>query len=344
MEQRIQEFDVRTMNREELLNFFYNYINTGKYIEKHYSSVSKRLEENRKRCVNELKELDRKYNDFYINNLSYNETKAKKKLLDKRFSRKNSFTLESIPMYVKILFVLLPILLFGISNSITVVSMIVVLAILAIILSFIFPIFLFIPVILAGIFAVLYKVFSSVFKVLIEFVGKVYTKYTMKQAHRKDILAAKRKGITKDNIKEVFKYEQIRSEINYKYNELEKKIKSWNFEEKDNYEILQEQLSDKLPSENRKLEYVIYMYNQLVIGANDNWKESINDLKLQLRHDELKNELRQISNNIIQSNNQLAKMNHDINRRVSELDKMISHESRRLDARMDGFFNHLEYY
>lgn len=343
--ENVGQVDVRQMDREELLTFFYNYINTGKYIEKHYSSISKKIEANEQARSKDLIELDKKYDSFYFENLSFHEAKAKDKLSDRKSFRNKLLSLDiSIPIFIKILFILLPFIIFGLNNSMEFVGIILGLIIFVVVLSFIFPIFVFVPIIFAGLFAFLYKIFGSVAKTFISFANRLYAKHVLKQARKKDILSAKNKGITKENIKEVFKYKEIKDEINYKYDELENKIKSWNFDEKNENEIQHQQLNSNLPINNQKLEYIIYMYNQLEIGANDNWKESINDLKLQLRHDELKNELRQISNNIIQSNKQLVKMNQDINRRISSLDQMVTKEHNRLNARMDGFFNHLEYY
>lgn len=342
--ENIEQVDVRKMNREELLTFLYKYINTGKYLERYYSSTSKKIEENEQARVNDLIELDKKYDSFYFQNLSLHEAKAKEKLSDRTSFRNKLFTLESIPLYMKILIILLPFMIFGLNNSMEALGFMLGIIIFTVILCFVFPIFVFIPLLLVGLFNFLYKIFSAVAKTFISFSNRVYVKYVLKQARKKDILSAKNKGITKENIKEVFKYKEIKDEINYKYDELENKIKSWNFDEKKEIEIQHRQLKCKLPIDNQKLEYIIYMYNQLEVGANDNWKESINDLKLQLRHDELKNELRQISNNIIQSNNQLVKMNQDINRRISNLDQMVTNEQNRLNARMDGFFDYLECY
>lgn len=97
-------------------------------------------------------------------------------------------------------------------------------------------------------------------------------------------------------------------------------------------------LNDKI-----ELDYVIYMYNEIYIGAADNWKEAINDLKNQLKHEELKSGLRIVNQNIIASNLAIKEMNNSMNRQFSKLDNMISNQFDRIDKRIDGLFEIYEW-
>ena len=218
-----------------------------------------------------------------------------------------------------------------------------------VIFSFIFPVLFIILVPLLGLLSLLYRILITVAKTVMTFTSRVYDKYILIHARKKDSLSAKSKGISKENVKEVFRYEQIKDEINYKYDELEKKIHSWNYDERNNNTIQYQQLNvnipvNALPANDQKLDYVIYMYNQLLIGANDNWKESINDLKLQIRHDQTIHNQKQLISTISESNKNLAKMNEDINDKIFGLGRMISAENNRLNSRMDGIYDQLDYY
>lgn len=353
-----EQINVIKMDREELLTFFYNYIKTGTYIERHNTSISQKLETNRQERAYNLTRLNRNYDSFYSENLLFYETKVKEKLSDKNSFRNKPLTLKNIPIYIKTLFFLFIFLLLGLNSSSIVnsvsaelVAMIIGGIILALIFSFIFPALFLIWLPLLGLFSLLYRILIAVVKNVMTFTIRVYNKYTLVNARKKDILSAEKKGITKANIMEVFKYEQIKDEINYKYDELEKKIKTWNFDEKNNTKTQHQQLSIKIPTnalpsnmDDQKLDYVIYMYNQLLIGANDNWKESINDLKLQIRHDQTIHNQKQLINSISESNNNLVKMNQDICNKISGLSSMITAENNKLNSRMDGVYDRLESY
>lgn len=338
--ERLNELDIREMKKEELMSFLYQYINTGEYIERYSSSVSERLKRNRQLHMNELAELNRKYDEFYFNHLSIYESKAKERLSGKNKAKNKSTTLKALSISLKILIVLF-LLYFAVEITASFIGVLVI-GIILIILFFVFPIIAIIPMAFVGVLGVLYKIIASIFGVISPTIMGSYNKYVLNKARKKDILTAGKKGITKENIKEIFKFKQIKEDIDYKYNELERKIKLWNFDERNEIQTKHQYLDEKLPLDNRKLEYAIYMYNQLQIGANDNWKEAINDLKLEIRHGELKNELKKISSQIEKSNKSLYEMNRNIDRQFAGLDRMISFETDRMDSRFDGIYSHLD--
>ena len=173
---------------------------------------------------------------------------------------------------------------------------------------------------------------------------KLFDSLLIKIAQKQDLSVAKKKGITPDNIKKVFKFDEIKEEIENEFNNLEKQIRSWKYNESIGLKNELSILKRMILNEEMKLDYIIYMYEQLYIGAVDNWKEAINDLKNQLKHEELKNELRIVNENIKTSNRMLVEMNEKMNRQFSQLDSMISTQFDRIDDRLDGLYENGYYY
>lgn len=339
--------DVREMTREELLSYFYNYIDTKQYINKHYTSISERLRRNEGLRANKLANLDNKYESFYYDNLLIHEAEAKEKLNRKKPKKNIKNILKSIPTYMKILIILGLLLLLGPGGIGSAIGTLIVLPIAFVIIFFVLLLVApwavgFVSLFLGGIISFLYKIVNAIAKLFGSSIKQLHYDYVIKKARQKDILSAKKKGITKENAREIFEYNNIKNEINNEYNELERKIKIWRLDETNEIKNKHQVLNKKLLLPEKKLEYVIYMYNQLSIGANDNWKEAINDLKLEIRHEDLKNELKSLSHQISQSNDNLHEMSRKLDRQFADLDRMVSFETGRIDSRLDGIYDNID--
>ena len=342
--------DVREMNRTELLSFLYNYIKARTYVDEHEAAIINKIKANEQERAKELRIIDEQYEMFCLENLTYHETKAKDKLRNRQSSRGKKIKASQISTPRKIIIGLLILLIvayispLGFFNDIMEFIGIAIGFIIFIgVVTVVFPpiLMLFIPI--AGIGALFIKVIANISAGLMSFVSDMYVNISLGLARRKDRLSAKRKGITKENSKEVFQYDDIQSAINHKYDKLNSKIRVWNISKISDNRAMSQLLNKRIPLSDQKLEYIIYMYHQLEIGANDNWKEAINDLKLQLRHDELKAELRKISKSVATTNSRLIELNHTIDNEIRELNNMIYDENRRLNSRMDGMFDILSY-
>lgn len=336
--------NLREMTRDELLSFLYSYIKASKYVEEHKNAINKQITDNEKVRAQDLDMLDRTYEAFCAKNLTFYERQAKKKLIDKNSYRYKLFHPGDIPKTHKALIVLLLFIVGFVTSSevlgmaMASIIMIPFIVIVVGILLLVFPALalIFFPLIAIGSF--LFTMVARALKAIFVFGNRLYAKITLRLARRKDIITARRNGIIKENSKDVFKYNERKDAINNKYDTLDNKIRVWNREAiHKNTEICQT-LKKQIPLNNQKLDYMIYMYNQIEVGANDTWKESVNDLKLQLRHDELRHELKRISSDLTKTNKQLIKMNQDINNKIRGLDQMVRNEHGRLDERMDGMF------
>ncbi|MDN5652228.1 MAG: DUF4870 domain-containing protein [Lactococcus lactis] len=342
--------NLREMTRDELLSFLYSYIKASKYVEEHKNAINKQITDNEEVRAQDLDMLDRTYEAFCAKNLTFYERQAKKKLTDKNSYRHKlfMFSRDDIPKTHKALIVGLLLLLVGLMTSSEFLGMvlagIVMIPFIVIVVGIILLVFpalalIFFPLIAIGSF--LFTMVARALKAIFVFGNRLYAKITLRSARRKDIITARRNGITKENSKDVFKYNERKDAINNKYDTLDNKIRVWNREAiHKNTEICQT-LKKQIPLNNQKLDYMIYMYNQIEVGANDTWKESVNDLKLQLRHDELKHELKRISSDLTKTNKQLIKMNQGINNKIRGLNQMVKNEHNRLDNRMDGMFDHM---
>lgn len=362
MESDLEMFNhshVREMNREELLSFLYEYIYTWEYMKKYRQTINERLKKNGSLRSNELAKLDRAYENFCDENLHFHVRQARAKLLrEKVSSNKKSNkkrTLKSLPLYIKILLGLILLLIGG--EFIAMFIGIIISVTIMMIVFFFIPILNLITMAVLGVLAalanvlyevgskVLYSIFGAVRTIIVRIYNirvRTYNKSLLKKAHQKDYEVSLETGITPENVREVFKYDKFKNKIDYKYNELEEKIRAWNYDEKNELQTKHHFLAEKIPSDSRNLPYVIYMYNQVEIGASDTWKEAINDLKLQIRHDELRSDLSAISNHILQTNESIIQMGQDISKRFSDLDQMIAYEVDRIDSRIDGMGDIIE--
>lgn len=60
---------------------------------------------------------------------------------------------------------------------------------------------------------------------------RIFDALLTKVAQKRDLSTAKKKGITPDNVKQVFKFDEIKEEIESEFENLEKQIKSWQYNE-----------------------------------------------------------------------------------------------------------------
>jgi len=337
------------MDRNQLLQFLYDYIQKNQYLNRRSRIINGRVSENNSKRSQRIGELKSKFNSFYDNNLKTNQKniegkiKKRKERLSKlrrrifgyrsyikyRYLIMIVFLLAWVPFVARLLFSLLTFPGSRTPNEVIEFLKITLNSGLAL-----FVVAAIVSVPLRWILKPLGYLLSPLANAFVNLSDSIRSK----AAHAKDLSFARRKGITPENIKEVFKYNEIKEEIENNFDDLEKQIRSWQYDESIEQRNELSVLNGMILKKDMKLDYVIYMYEQLYIGAVDNWKEAINDLKSQLKHEELKSEIRIVSQNIRTSNQMLVAMNQNMNHRFSQLDKMVSTQLDRIDARLDGIY------
>lgn len=320
--------DVISMDRKQLLQFLYDYIQKSQYLNKRNSLINTRLTENNLKRSKRLTELKNKFDAFYNNNLMTNQKniekiiKNRKQIISK--FRRRIFNYNNNIKYRYLILLIFLIFWIPFEKSL--------------LFSLLIAPFIAVPI------RWILKPLEYLLRPLGNNFMKLFDSLLIKIAQKQDLSVAKKKGITPDNIKKVFKFDEIKEEIENEFNNLEKQIRSWKYNESIGLKNELSILKRMILNEEMKLDYIIYMYEQLYIGAVDNWKEAINDLKNQLKHEELKNELRIVNENIKTSNRMLVEMNEKMNRQFSQLDSMISTQFDRIDDRLDGLYENGYYY
>lgn len=72
--------DVISMDRNQLLQFLYYYIQKNQYLNKRYSLIKARVAENDSKRLKRIEELKSKFNAFYDNNLKTNQINIEEKI------------------------------------------------------------------------------------------------------------------------------------------------------------------------------------------------------------------------------------------------------------------------
>lgn len=305
------------MGREELKQYLYDYIILRKNISSFEQNKSRKLQEITNNKTAKIKQLNNTFNDFTQKNLHSNTLKAEK------VSNKIRQKIQTPPVKFRVYWLGVLLVRLVVSNGLR-------------FRSFFTDFWLHFWISL-GVALVIFVLRTPLLK-LLQVVVNILLGVYIKSAERLDISTAKSKGITNENVAEVYNYPTLYDDIDKSYTTVYDNVKNWNLDYYNSQCNNARELEKYIPNQVCTVGYLSYMYEQLYIGAADDWKEAVNLLNQQIKHAETTGYLKTLSQELEKSTQKLTQLDNKIDRAFDSLSQDVAQSCNQINSRIDGLF------